>query len=124
MKIQNKKELQQVASNHSFDINIKESIILYKIFTVKPYFFLAINTSLASDNPLNLWCNLLERMWKLIIITDDKIRDEKLQFDINREVTNIFPLSSGKINNNEYLTSEKISFSFQNQVKDRAKFTY
>ena len=124
MKIQNKKELQQVASNHSFDINIKESIILYKIYTVKPYFFLAINTSLASDNPLNLWCNLLERMWKLIIITDDKIRDEKLQFDINREVTNIFPLSSGKINNNEYLTSEKISFSFQNQVKDRAKFTY
>ena len=124
MKIQNKKELQQVASNHSFDINIKESIILYKIFTVKPYFFLAINTSLASDNSLNLRCNLLERMWKLIIITDDKIRDEKLQFDINREVTNIFPLSSGKINNNEYLTSEKISFSFQNQVKDRAKFTY
>ena len=123
MKIQNKKELQQVASNHSFDINIKESIILYKIFTVKPYFFLAINTSLASDNPLNLWCNLLERMWKLIIITDDKIRDEKLQFDINREVTNIFPLSSGKINNNEYLTGEK-TFSFQNQVKDRAKFTY
>ena len=122
MKIQNKKELQQVASNHSFDINIKESIILYKIFTVKPYFFLAINTSLASDNPLNLRYNL-ERMWKLIIITDDKIRDEKLQFDINREVTNIFPLSSGKINN-EYLTSEKISFSFQNQVKDRAKFTY
>ena len=123
MKIQNKKELQQVASNHSFDINIKESIIIYKIFTVKPYFFLAINTSLASDNSLNLRCNLLERMWKLIIITDDKIRDEKLQFDINREVTNIFPLS-GKINNNEYLTSEKISFSFQNQVKDRAKFTY
>ena len=54
MKIQNKKELQQVASNHSFDINIKESIILYKIYAVKPYFFLAINTSLASDNPLNL----------------------------------------------------------------------
>ena len=124
MKIQNKKELQQVASNHSFDINIKESIILYKIYTVKPYFFLAINTSLASDNSLNLRCNLLERMWKLIIITDDKIRDEKLQFDINREVTNIFPLSSSKINNSEYLTGEKISFSFQNQVKDRAKFTY
>ena len=123
MKIQNKKELQQVASNHSFDISIKESIILYKIYIVKPYFFLAINNSLASDNPLNLRYNLLERMWKLIIITDDKIRDEKLQFDINREVTNIFPLSSGKVNNNEYLTGEKI-FSFQNQVKDRAKFTY
>ena len=124
MKIQNKKELQQVASNHSFDISIKESIILYKIYIVKPYFFLAINNSLASDNPLNLRYNLLERMWKLIIITDDKIRDEKLQFDINREVTNIFPLSSSKINNSEYLTGEKISFSFQNQVKDRAKFTY
>ena len=62
MKIQNKKELQQVASNHSFDISIKESIILYRIYIVKPYFFLAINNSLASDNPLNLRCNLLERM--------------------------------------------------------------
>ena len=40
--------------------------------------------------------------------TDDQIRDEKLQYDINREAANISALSSGKINKYEYLTSEQI----------------
>ena len=35
---------------------------------------------------------------------DDKIKDEKLQFDINREAARISALSSGKIDKNEYLT--------------------
>ena len=38
----------------------------------------------------------------------DKIRDEKLQQDINREATKISALSSGKIDKNEYLTGEEI----------------
>ena len=37
----------------------------------------------ASDNPLNFRKNLLERIWKLIMTTDDKIREEKLLYDIN-----------------------------------------
>ena len=40
--------------------------------------------------------------------TDDKIRDEKLQYDINRETAKISPLSSGKIDKYEYLTGEEI----------------
>ena len=40
--------------------------------------------------------------------TDDKIRNEKLQYDINREATKISALSSGKIDEYEYLTDEKI----------------
>ena len=39
---------------------------------------------------------------------DDKIRDEKLQYDINREVAKISALSSGKIDKYEYLASEEI----------------
>ena len=39
--------------------------------------------------------------------TDDKIRDEKLQNDINREAAKISVLSSGKIGKNEYLTGEE-----------------
>ena len=39
---------------------------------------------------------------------DDKIRDEKLQCDINRETAKISALSSGKIYGYEYLTDEKI----------------
>ena len=39
---------------------------------------------------------------------DDKIRVEKLQWDINREATKISALSSGKIDKQEHLTREKI----------------
>ena len=39
---------------------------------------------------------------------DDKIKDEKLQYDINREVVKISALSLGKIDNYEYLTVEEI----------------
>ena len=36
---------------------------------------------------------------------DDKIRDEKLQYDINRKAAKISALSSGKIDKYEHLTS-------------------
>ena len=39
---------------------------------------------------------------------EDQIRDEKLQNDINREAEKISALSSGKIDNYEYLTGEEI----------------
>ena len=38
---------------------------------------------------------------------DDQIRDEKLQYDINREAAEISALLSGKIDKYEYLTGEK-----------------
>ena len=47
---------------------------------------------------------------------DDKIRDEKLQYDINREATNVSALSSGKIDKYEYLTGNKILTSNQRQI--------
>ena len=42
------------------------------------------------------------------MIIDDKIRDEKLQYDINREEPKISALSSGKIDKYEYLTGKEI----------------
>ena len=38
---------------------------------------------------------------------DDQVKDEKLQYDINREAAKISALSSGKINKYEYLTGEE-----------------
>ena len=35
---------------------------------------------------------------------DDQIRDEKLQYEINKEAAEISALSSGKIDKYEYLT--------------------
>ena len=55
--------------------------------------------------------------------TDDKIRDEKLQYDINREVAKISDLSSGKIHKYEYLTGEEILPYNQRQIIEQAKVT-
>ena len=55
---------------------------------------------------------------------DDQIKDKKLQYDINREVAKISALSSGKIRKYEYITSEDILPSNQQQIIEQAKFTY
>ena len=55
---------------------------------------------------------------------NDQIRDEKLQYDINRETAKIPALSSGKIHKYEYLTGEDILPSNQQQIIEQARFTY
>ena len=55
---------------------------------------------------------------------NDQIRDEKLQYDINREAAKISAFSSGKIHKYEYLTGEDILPSNQQQIIEQAKFTY
>ena len=56
--------------------------------------------------------------------TDDKIRDEKLQHDINREAAKISALPSGKNDKYEYLTGEEILSPDKKQIIEQAKFTY
>ena len=58
-KIPNKSELQQIASNHSSDIDFKDFVQLYKYYTKEPYSFLGNDTTLSSDNPLRFRKNLL-----------------------------------------------------------------
>ena len=55
---------------------------------------------------------------------EDQIRDEKRQYDINREAAKISALSSRKIDKYEYLTEEEILPSNQQQIIDQAKSTY
>ena len=55
---------------------------------------------------------------------DDKISDEKLQYDINREAAKISALSSEKIDKYEYLAGEEILPSDQRRVIEQANFTY
>ena len=54
---------------------------------------------------------------------NDQIKDEKLQYDINKEAK-IFALSSGKLHKYEYLTGEDILPSTQQQIIEQTKFTY
>ena len=55
---------------------------------------------------------------------EDQIKDEKLQYDINREVAKISALSPGKLDKYEYLTGEEILPSNQQQIIQQAKFNY
>ena len=57
MKVPNKQELQQIALNHSSDIDSRDFLLKN---TAKPYHFLVIDTILASGNPLHFRKNLLE----------------------------------------------------------------
>ena len=63
MKIPNKRELQQIAINHSSDINTKDFIEIYRKGKDKPYSFLVNDTTLPSNNPL--------RFRKILNITND-----------------------------------------------------
>ena len=55
---------------------------------------------------------------------DEQIRDEKLQYDIDKEAAEISALSSGKIHKYEYLTGEDILPSNQQQIIQPWKITY
>ena len=57
-----------------------------------------------------------------MIIIDDKTRDEKLKYDINREAAKISELSSGKIDKYEYLTGKERLTSDQRGVIEQVFF--
>ena len=55
---------------------------------------------------------------------DDKIRDEKQQFDINKERATLSPLSSGKVDKYEYLAGGEILPSDKRRMIEQCRFTY
>ena len=59
MKISNKRELQQIALNHSSDIDFKDFMKIYKKCTAKPYSFSVNDITLPSDDPLRFRKNIL-----------------------------------------------------------------
>ena len=61
MKISNKKELQQIALNHSSDTDFKDFIKIYKKYTAESYPFFVNVTTLPSDNTLRFRKNLLNK---------------------------------------------------------------
>ena len=113
MKISNKRELQQIALNHSLEIDFKAFIKIQKICTSKLYSFLVNDTTLSSDNPSRFRKNILKQIYDKIMTSADQIRDEKLQYDISREAVKISALSSLKIDKYKYLTGEEILSSNQ-----------
>ena len=87
-KIPNKRELQQITINHSSDFNTKDFANIYRKCTDEPYSFLVNDTTLASNNPLRFRKKKIFLTYIMKIMTiNDQIRNEKLQYNINREAT-------------------------------------
>ena len=59
MKINSKKELQNIVINHSADIEYREFVKIYRECTKEPYSFLTIDTTLPASDPLRFKTNLL-----------------------------------------------------------------
>ena len=62
MKINNRKELQNVASNHYADIEYKYFMKIYRECTREPFNFLTIDTTFPASNPLRFRKNLFESL--------------------------------------------------------------
>ena len=62
MKINNKRELQNIAINHSADIDYKDFMKIYRECTKEPFNFLTIDTTLSSSNPLRFRKNLFDTL--------------------------------------------------------------
>ena len=107
--IPNKRELQQIASNHSSYIDFKDFMKLYKDYTNGPYSFLLNGTTLSSGNPLRFTKNL----WKWVLVRNikeinNKIKQNKAQYDLDRQITKISALSSWNVSKYEFLTVKEV----------------
>ena len=60
MKINNRRELQNIAINHSADIDYKDFMKIYRECTKEPYNFLTIDTTLPASDPLRFRKNLFD----------------------------------------------------------------
>ena len=108
MKIPNKRELHQIAINHSSDIDLRDLMRICKEYTVELYSFLVNDRTLSLDNPLRFGKNPFESIYNKTMKTDDEIKDLKIQYDIKTGDAKISALSSGKADKYEYLPGEKI----------------
>ena len=64
-KILSKRELQQIATNHSSDIRTKDFVNIYRKCTGEPYWFFVNNATLASNNPFSFGKNLFNTYNKI-----------------------------------------------------------
>ena len=62
MKINNRKEIQNIAINHSAGIDYQDFMKIYRECTTEPYSFLTIDTTLSSSNPLRFRKNLFDTL--------------------------------------------------------------
>ena len=89
MKITNKSELRQPASNHSADIELKDFMNLYKDFK-RPFSFIVNDETLSSNSSLRFRKNLYKMsITKKIKTINKKIDQNKAQYCLDRQTAKI-----------------------------------
>ena len=77
MKINNRKELQNIAINYSADIDYKDCTKIYRKCVKELYSFLKIDTTLPSTDPLRFRKNFFDQ--KMTVTDQIKILDRKIK---------------------------------------------
>ena len=80
MKINNRKESQNIAINHSADIDYNDFVKIYRECTRKPYSFLTIDTTLPASDPLRFEKNYF-LLIKMAVTYQIKILDRKIMLN-------------------------------------------
>ena len=119
MKIPNKREIHQIAINHSSDIDLRDLMRICKEYTVELYSFLVNDRTLSLDNPIRFGKNPFESICNKTMKTDDEIKEVKIQNDIKTGDAKISALSLGKTGKCEYPPGKKILPSNQKQLIHR-----
>ena len=105
-KINNKRELRNIAANHSADIDYNNFVKIYRECTKEPYFFLTIDPTLPVSDFLTFTkCSFL--LVKMIVnhqlkIIDNKIKSNQAQHDLNRLAAKISALFSVELRKYDY----------------------
>ena len=126
MKINDKRELRNIAFNHSADIDSKDVMKIYRECTKEPFTFLAIDTMLPATNPLRFRKNLFDSykmtLTDQIEILDRKIMQNEAQYNLDKKGTKVSALSSNNLDKYEYLTGEDLGL--KSSTVEQAKFEY
>ena len=105
-KINNKRELRNIAANHSADIDYNNFVKIYRECTKEPYFFLTIDPTLPVSDFLRFTkCSFL--LVNMIVnhqlkIIDNKIKANQAQHDLNRLAAKISALFSVELRKYHY----------------------
>ena len=108
MKINNKRELQNIVINHSADIDYEDFIKIYGECTKQPYNVLTTDTRLPASDPLRFRKNFFDFLIKMTITDQIKILNRNImsneeQYDLDRKAAKISAFSSNNLDKYEYL---------------------
>ena len=120
MKINNKRELQNIAINHSADIDYQDFIKIYRECTKETYSFLTIDTTLPASGPLRFKkiCLILIKMTitDQIRILNKKTMQNEAQYNLDKKSAKISAMSSNNLDKYEYLTGEDLGLKLLNKL--------